>query len=155
MTITIPLPSQENWLKQINFLQVSSLYKRISENFSQPFLSLIPRVYLSSAWKARDEEGIENKIYCMQRSSVIPNACGKKPELPRILTWPPLINVQVLCAHHIYIYFAHCCFQSSSKYFIFKTYSAKTIHRTCLWLRIYSFFCVHTQENLKMKHKEN
>lgn len=131
-------------------------YRRTSANSSWPSLSLIPKACLSSASRARGEEGIKNKIYCMQKSSVISNAGGKRSELQQVLTWPPLINVWVLCAHYIYMYFAHCCFQSSSKYFIFRIYSPKTTHRTCLWLRMYPLFCLHTtQGNLKMKHKEN
>lgn len=139
----------QNWLKK------SICYRRTSENSSWPSLSLIPQACLSSTWRARGEEGIKNKIYCMQRSSVISNACDKRSEL-QVLTWPPLINVRVPCAHHIYMYFAHYCFQSSSKYFIFQIYSAKTTHRTCLWLRMYPSFCLYTaQGNLKTKHKEN
>lgn len=59
----------------------------------------------------------------------------------------------------MYMHFAVCCFQSSSKYFILNIYSAKAIHKTCLWLRkiwMYILFCLHAiKGNLKMKPEEN
>jgi len=59
----------------------------------------------------------------------------------------------------MYMYFTHCWFQSSSKYFVLKIYAAKAIHRTFLWPRKiwkYTLCCLHAiRGNLTTKHKEN